>query len=43
MKLPLGRQDFASLIQDGCVYIDKTETICNLVTNLKYVFFIPPT
>ena len=42
MKLPLGRQDFASLIQDGCVYIDKTETICNLVTNLKYVFLSRP-
>ncbi|MCX8480333.1 MAG: AAA family ATPase, partial [Sediminibacterium sp.] len=42
MKLPLGRQDFASLIQDGCVYIDKTETIGNLVTNLKYVFLSRP-
>ena len=31
-KLPIGIQDFEKLRQNGCVYVDKTETIHRLIT-----------
>ena len=42
MKLPLGIQDFAKLINTKSVYIDKTEILYKLVTNLEYVFLSRP-
>ena len=42
LKYPVGRQDFASLREDGCVYVDKTENIFNLVQDNKYVFLSRP-
>nr|VFK35406.1 MAG: PD-(D/E)XK nuclease superfamily protein [Candidatus Kentron sp. MB]VFK77034.1 MAG: PD-(D/E)XK nuclease superfamily protein [Candidatus Kentron sp. MB] len=31
-RLPIGIQDFARLRTSGCVYVDKTELICQLIT-----------
>ena len=42
LKYPIGRQDFASIREDGCVYVDKTDIIYNLVDNNKYVFLSRP-
>lgn len=42
MKFPIGIQDFASIIQDGYVYIDKTELIHQLVTEGKIYFLSRP-
>ena len=39
---PLGRQDFESLREDGCVYVDKTELVYDLVKYNKYVFLSRP-
>lgn len=40
-KLPLGQQDFAGIIEEGSVYVDKTEQIYSLLTN-KYYFLSRP-
>lgn len=41
-KLPIGIQDFSSLIQGGYVYVDKTEYYHRLVTEGKYYFLSRP-
>lgn len=42
-KLPLGNSDFASLRQTGAVYVDKTESIYELVTgNSNFLFLARP-
>ncbi|WNJ16974.1 AAA family ATPase [Pontibacter sp. G13] len=41
-KLPLGIQDFATLIEGNHVYVDKTETIHRMVTEGKYYFLSRP-
>ena len=42
IKYPTGRQDFATLIKDGCVYIDKTDLVYSLTEDFKYVFLSRP-
>ncbi len=42
MKLPIGIQDFESLLMDGYLYIDKTEHIYNLATKGRYYFLSRP-
>ena len=34
-KLPIGKQNFKELMEDNCVYVDKTEHIYRLVTEAK--------
>ncbi len=41
-KLPIGKQDFASLIQEGFLYIDKTEHIHRLLNAGSYLFLSRP-
>ena len=41
-KLPIGIQTFSEIIQDGYVYIDKTEHIHTLITTGKYYFIARP-
>lgn len=41
-KLPLGVQDFAKLIEDDFLYIDKTDLIYDLVHNNQAVFLSRP-
>ena len=41
-KLPIGYQDFATLRQDDCVYVDKTEKIYELLDRGKYYFLSRP-
>ncbi len=41
-KLPIGEQSFEKLIQDDCVYVDKTQHIHNLVTTNSYYFLSRP-
>ena len=41
-KLPLGLQDFAEIIESGCLYIDKTAYIHRLVTTSKLNFLSRP-
>ncbi|RLD50497.1 MAG: AAA family ATPase, partial [Bacteroidetes bacterium] len=40
-KLPIGRQEFSELINEKCIYVDKTEYIFNLL-NQKYFFLSRP-
>ncbi|MGL4942323.1 MAG: AAA family ATPase [Thermoguttaceae bacterium] len=40
--LPIGRQDFKTLIEDDCIYVDKTEHVYNLITSDKYYFLSRP-
>lgn len=42
VKYPIGNQDFAGLIEDGYVYVDKTDLVYDLVENNKYVFLARP-
>ena len=35
MKYPIGIQDFAQIIQDGYVYVDKTDLVYKLATEGK--------
>ena len=42
MKYPIGIQDFASIINDGYVYVDKTALIYRLVTEGKIYFLSRP-
>jgi len=42
MKYPIGIQDFASIINDGYVYVDKTALIHQLVTEGKIYFLSRP-
>ncbi|MFA8450315.1 MAG: AAA family ATPase [Bacteroidales bacterium] len=41
-KLPIGQQDFKGLIDDNCIYVDKTETIYKMITEGKYYFLSRP-
>jgi len=41
-KLPLGISTFSEIIQEGYVYVDKTEHIYNMVTGGKYYFISRP-
>jgi len=41
-KMPIGIQDFEKLIQDGYVYVDKTERIYQMVTQGGYYFLSRP-
>ena len=40
MKYPIGIQDFARIIEDGYVYVDKTALIYRLVTEGS-IYFLP--
>lgn len=42
MKYPIGIQDFASIINDGYVYVDKTALIHRLVTEGMVYFLCRP-
>ncbi len=41
-KLPIGMQDIKNLIQDGYLYVDKTDIIYKLVTEGRYYFLSRP-
>jgi len=41
-KLPIGIQDFEKLRRDGCLYVDKTEQVYQLVSNGCYYFLSCP-
>ena len=41
-KLPIGIQDFRTIIEDGYKYVDKTRFIHQLVTNGKFFFLSRP-
>lgn len=41
-KLPIGIQNFESLIEDGYLYIDKTRVICEMITRGRYYFLSRP-
>ena len=40
--LPLGKQEFSQVINNNCIYVDKTETIYKLVTEGNYYFISRP-
>ena len=42
MKYPIGIQSFEKIIEDGYVYVDKTDLIYNLVTQGKIYFMSRP-
>jgi len=41
-KLPIGKKDFKNLIEDNCLYIDKTEYLYKLITEGYYYFLSRP-
>ena len=41
-KLPLGIQNFREIIEDNCIYADKTKYIYDLIYNAKYYFLSRP-
>lgn len=41
-KLPLGITDFKEIIESGCVYVDKTAYIYQMITSGKYYFISRP-
>lgn len=41
-KLPVGIQDFTSLIEDGYLYVDKTDLVYQMVTTGKPYFLSRP-
>ena len=41
-KLPIGKQDFPSLIEGGYLYVDKTKVIHALTEKAPYVFLARP-
>ena len=41
-KLPLGIQNFKQIIEDDCVYVDKTQHIYNLIAGAKCYFLSRP-
>ena len=41
-KLPIGIQTFKQIIEDDCVYVDKTQHIYKLITGAKYYFLSRP-
>ena len=42
MKYPIGIQTFSNIIQDGYVYVDKTDMVYNLANNGKIFFLSRP-
>ena len=42
MNYPIGIQDFAQIIQDGYVYVDKTDLVYKLATEGKIYFLSRP-
>ena len=42
MKYPIGIQSFEQIIEDGYVYVDKTDLIFNLVHEGKIYFLSRP-
>ena len=41
-KLPIGIQSFRKIIEDDCVYVDKTQHIYNLINGAGYYFLSRP-
>jgi hypothetical protein len=41
-RLPTGIQTFSTVIEDGCVYVDKTQMLVNLVESGNVFFFARP-
>ncbi|MEZ4656830.1 MAG: AAA family ATPase [Caldilineaceae bacterium] len=41
-KLPIGIQTFSEIIEDGYLYVDKSESIHRLITSGKYFFLSRP-
>ncbi|MBI4647769.1 MAG: ATP-binding protein [Bacteroidia bacterium] len=41
-KLPIGKQDFAELINKDCIYVDKTEILYKLISDGFYYFLSRP-
>ena len=41
-KLPIGIQTFSHIIEDGYVYVDKTDIALDLIDKYKYVFLSRP-
>jgi len=41
-KLPIGKQTFVKLIEEDCVYVDKTELIYQLISEGSYYFLSRP-
>ncbi len=41
-KLALGNQEFSKVINNNCIYVDKTEMIYNLITKGDYYFISRP-
>ena len=41
-RLPIGIQDFETLINNNCYYVDKTPFICDLVQKGKFFFLSRP-
>ncbi|MGM9739302.1 MAG: AAA family ATPase, partial [Candidatus Cryptobacteroides sp.] len=41
-RLPVGIQTFEKLIQQNCLYIDKTEFIVKMIQHSNYIFLSRP-
>ena len=41
-QMPIGEQSFQNLRNDGCIYVDKTQYLYNLVTQGRYYFLSRP-
>lgn len=41
-RLPIGIQTFSKLIENNCVYVDKTALIYEMITNYEYCFLSRP-
>ncbi|MEI6435040.1 MAG: AAA family ATPase, partial [Bacteroidota bacterium] len=41
-NLPIGKQTLSRLIDENCIYVDKTELIFNLINDGSYYFLSRP-
>ena len=41
-KLPIGESSFENLIKEGCIYVDKTKILYNLIISGKFYFLSRP-
>ena len=41
-KLPLGIQSFRKIVENDCIYVDKTQYIFNLISGASYYFLPQP-
>ncbi|MGM9833468.1 MAG: AAA family ATPase, partial [Candidatus Limisoma sp.] len=41
-RLPVGIQTYENLINEGCLYVDKTEYIYKMINLSKYIFLSRP-